>query len=143
MPDGESKTRDELVAAYKSLLQTYIDLRPSGTRLKIANALGKHKSFVSQITNPSYAVPVPSRHLPTIFAICHFSKEERETLLAAYAAAHPNQAEREIRQRSERGGAYRTLHIEVPLFDDPAQQHEVEDLIRSFAQRVIRLAGRD
>jgi hypothetical protein len=143
MPDGEPKTRDELVAAYKTLLQTYIDRRPSGTRLKIANALGKHKSFVSQITNPAYAVPVPARHLSTIFAICHFSKEERDSFLAAYTQAHPNQESQEIRSRPESGGPYHTLHIEVPLFEDQALQHEVEDLIRSFAQRIIRLAGRE
>ena len=30
-------SRDELVAAYKRLLQEYIDRRPSGLRLKIAS----------------------------------------------------------------------------------------------------------
>ncbi len=132
-------SRDDGVAAYKRLLQTYIDRRPSGTRLKIANALGKHKSFVSQITSPSYAVPVPEAHVGTIMTICHFSPEESAAFLAAYAAAHP---ERPQSPRSGQGAPYRKLHIPVPLFADPHTQHEVEKLIRSFAQRVIRLAKR-
>lgn len=132
-------SKEELVAAYKSLLQTCIDLRPSGTRLKIATALGKHKSFVSQITSPLYAVPVPEAHISTIMTICHFSPEERETFLAAYAAAHPDRSET---IRSETGGNYRRLEIDVPLFADPKTQREVESLIRSIAQRVIRLAKR-
>ena len=131
--------RQEPVAAYKRLLQGYIDRRPSGTRLKIANALGKHKSFVSQITSPSYAVPVPEAHVDTIMTICHFSAEERAAFLAAYAAAHP---ERPRSPRAGEGAPYRKLHIPVPLFADPHTQHEVEKLIRSFAQRVIRLAKR-
>ena len=71
------------IATYKRILRTYIDRRPSGTRQKIALTLGKHKSFVSQITNPSYASPVPAPHLNAIFEICNFSPEERKTFLGA------------------------------------------------------------
>ena len=106
---------------------------------EIANALGKNKSFVSQITSPSYAVPVPEAHVDTIMTICHFSAEERAAFLAAYAAAHP---ERPRSPRAGEGAPYRKLHIPVPLFADPHTQHEVEKLIRSFAQQVIRLAKR-
>jgi len=76
-------SRDELVAAYKRLLQEYIDRRPSGLRLKIARAIGKHRSFVSQITNPIYPIPVPARHLEAIFRICHLAPEEKQAFLAA------------------------------------------------------------
>jgi hypothetical protein len=134
-------SKDDLVAAYKEILQSYIDRRPSGTRLKIADAIGKHKSFVSQITNPSYAVPVPARHVATIMDICHFSPEERESFLAAYRAAHPNQS-RKVPPRAERRAGHHTLHVEVPIFDDPDTQQEVEDTIRQFARRVIALAQR-
>ena len=49
-------------------------------------ALGKNRSFVSQITNPAYATPIPVRHLETIFEICHFSpKPTRGRFLDAYA----------------------------------------------------------
>src|SRR5215470_12731857 len=103
MADAEigsrTSSRDELVAAYKRLLQEYIDRRPSGLRLKIARAIGKHRSFVSQITNPSYSIPVPARHLEAIFRICHLAPEERHAFMAAYEAAHPGHP-REGRRRS-------------------------------------------
>lgn len=136
------KSKEDLVAAYKETLQSYIDGRPSGIRLKIADAIGKHKSFVSQITNPVYPVPVPARHVNTIMEICHFSPEERQTFLAAYRAAHPNQS-RKLKPSTGRGAGHHTLHIEVPIFEDAATQHEVEDAIREVARRLIALARKD
>ena len=53
-------TRAKTAAHYKTILRNTIDRRPSGTRQKIALALGKNKSFVSQITNPAYLSPVPA-----------------------------------------------------------------------------------
>lgn len=137
---GSGRAKDELVAAYKTILRSYIDLRPSGIRLKIAEALGKHKSFVSQITNPTYKVPLPARHVGTIFEICHFSPEERQTFLAAYRAAHPNQS-RSVRENNPSGSTH-VLHIQVPAFGDSETQREVEETIRQFANRVIGLALR-
>ena len=92
----------EQVAAYKVILKEYIDRRPSGLRQKLATALGKHKSFISQITGPSYAMPIPVQHLATIFDICHFSPAERKAFLAAYAAAHPNALRRRAASRNPR-----------------------------------------
>jgi len=134
-----ANTKDELVAVYKKVLQSYIDLRPSGIRLKIADAIGKHKSFVSQITNPGYPVPVPARHVGAIMDICHFSPEEREAFLTAYRRAHPNQS-RKLQPAVLKRAGHHTIHIEVPLFDDLDRQHEVEEIIRHFARRVIDLA---
>jgi hypothetical protein len=71
----------EAVARYKSILQRVIDNRPSGTRQRLAGAPGKNRSFVSQITNPAYATPIPARHIETIFDICHFSPDDRQTFL--------------------------------------------------------------
>lgn len=127
------------VAAYKRLLKSYIDLRPSGMRLKIAEALGKHKSFVSQITNPAYAVPVPARHLETIFKICHFSNEERESFLAAYGAAHPNRS-RGLKEAPVARPPSRVLEIEIPTLADPDRQRRLEDAIRDVARRLSDLA---
>ncbi len=45
--------------AYKAILAQIIDDRPSGTRQRLAAALGKHRSFVTQITSPAYC------HAPT------------------------------------------------------------------------------
>jgi hypothetical protein len=51
-PAPQIASCDDAVRAYERLLQTYLDRRPSGTRQEIALALGKHKSFISQIANP-------------------------------------------------------------------------------------------
>jgi len=63
---------DRNVADYKVILRRVLDNRPSGTRLKLAAALGKNRSFVTQITNPAYLVPIPAKHVAIIFevAIC-------------------------------------------------------------------------
>jgi len=80
----------EAVAAYKRLLAAVIDLRPSGTRQRLAAALGKNRSFISQITNPAYLTPIPARHLDKLFEICHFSPDEKRRFIEAYTRAHPN-----------------------------------------------------
>src|SRR5438876_8457749 len=120
---AKPSSRDELVAAYKRLLQEYIDRRPSGLRLKIAKAIGKHRSFVSQITNPGYPIPVPARHLETIFRICHLAPEEKQAFMAAYDAAHPHHP-REARALPRRTRERRVIEIDLPLVDDPALERE-------------------
>ncbi|MEA2876627.1 MAG: hypothetical protein QOF14_1823, partial [Hyphomicrobiales bacterium] len=53
--DASEHTRDSgdsNVTSYKAILRRALDNRPSGTRLKLAAALGKNRSFVTQITNP-------------------------------------------------------------------------------------------
>jgi hypothetical protein len=79
----------EAVAEYKRMLSEVLDRRPSGTRQRLAAALGKNRSFISQISNVIYPTPIPYGHLETIFEICHFNREERERFLTAYARAHP------------------------------------------------------
>ncbi|MBC8035779.1 MAG: hypothetical protein H7X89_00975 [Rhizobiales bacterium] len=79
----------EAVAAYKRILATVIDRRPSGTRQRLAAALAKNRSFISQITNPLYSTPIPVNHLEVIFEICHFSADERSQFNDAYIRAHP------------------------------------------------------
>ena len=73
--------RQERIAAYKTTLRRFIDQRPSGIRRKIAEVTGTHKSFISQITNPSDATPLPARHIDGIFAVCHLSPEEKQAFL--------------------------------------------------------------
>ena len=65
------------IADYKRLLQAVCDNRASGTRGRLAVALGTNRSFVSQLANPVYAMPIPAQHLETIFEVCHFSPAER------------------------------------------------------------------
>ena len=142
MSDAVSRPVDraEAIANYKRILRTYIDRRPSGTRQKIALTLGKHKSFVSQITNPGYASPVPAPHLNAIFEICHFSPEERKTFLGAYRAAHPKQGE--VGPGTPGADKAYDLRIRVPVLDDPKLQKELEATIRQTASRIIALVTR-
>ncbi len=130
----------ELVADYKRILQELINRRPSGTRMKIAKAINKNKSFVSQITNVAYTIPVPARHLNTIFDICRFSAKERETFLKAYTAAHPNYQYRvePIAPKNQQSNK-RRLVIETPILEDPALQSKVEKMIEDFAEQLFSL----
>ena len=140
-PRSKTPGRDELVAAYKRLLQEYIDRRPSGLRLKIAKAIGKHRSFVSQITNPSYPIPVPARHLEAIFRICHLAPEERQAFMAAYDAAHPGHP-REGRRSPRKGRERRVIEIELPVTDDPELEREMEEFLRHMARQLEKFARR-
>lgn len=79
----------DAVAEYKRMLSGVLDRRPSGTRQRLATALGKNRSFISQISSEAYTTPIPFNHVETIFEICHFSQLERRKFLDAYAHAHP------------------------------------------------------
>ena len=128
---------DDPVGAYKSILRDLIDLRPSGTRQRIAAALGKHKSFVSQITNPAYTVPVPAKHLTTIFELCHFSPDERRQFLEAYRLAHPGRHLQPVGRDVE---LPTRLEIEIPVLKDARRQAELIENIRLYAESAVALA---
>ncbi|MFO1039203.1 MAG: hypothetical protein U1E45_20355 [Geminicoccaceae bacterium] len=133
---AEPADRAEAVARYKTLLRGFIERRPSGLRGRLALALGKHKSFVSQITNAAYAVPIPAADLPIICEICHLLPAEREQFLKLYRQAHP---ERGARLPARSPGRHE-LRIAVPAFRSAAVAREVESLILDAAGRIIRLA---
>ena len=135
MAEGGAAARAEAIAGYKSLLRSFIERRPSGLRGRLASALGKHKSFVSQIASPAYSVPIPADDLPIIFELCHLSPQERRGFLALYRRAHPERAGRRAAapQRHE-------LRIALPEFRSAATARDVEALIRDFSGRIIRLA---
>lgn len=84
-PESEAEAQ---IRAYKTVLNEVLDQRPSGTRQRLADALGKHRSFVTQITSPTYTTPIPQKHVATILSVCHFGPAERETFLTAYRLAH-------------------------------------------------------
>lgn len=79
----------QAMALYKGILRDVLNARPSGTRQRLAMALGKNRSFITQIANSASAVPVPAQHLQQIFELCHFSSTERDRFMAAYQTAHP------------------------------------------------------
>lgn len=125
------------VAAYKRLLKAFLDRRPSGIRQKLASALGTHKSFISQVTNPTYRVPLPAQHVTAVMRICHFSPDERQQFLAAYRAAHPGVP---LADHEPAGEGPLVVRIEVPDLGDAEKQRQVGDAIRDMAARIIALA---
>jgi len=80
------------VANYKTILRSVIAERPSGMGQRLSDALGKNRSFISQISNPNYKIPVPYKHLEDIFKVCGFSMDQREAFLEEYCLAHPKYA---------------------------------------------------
>jgi len=124
------------VVGYKTFLRDCLNRRPSGLRQKLAVALGKHKSFVSQITSPSYSVPIPAGDLATIFEVCHLSPHEQAHFLALYERAHPGRSARASRALKHP----HELRVAMPAFRSEATAREVEAAIHEAAARIIRVA---
>jgi hypothetical protein len=135
----EEESRGELgtsagVAEYKAILQRVLESRPSGTRQRIAAALAKNRSFVTQITSPAYDTPIPARHVDLILEICHFSPAEREAFLAAYYRAHPS------RQAGPHGARRMRAHtIYLPDLGTSERNHEMDALVGEFVQKLTEL----
>lgn len=125
------------VKQYKARLSALIDRRPSGTRQRIADALGKHRSFVTQVLSTAYATPLPVRHVPVIFSVCHFSAEEKRQFLDDYHAAHP-----EKREEMEDDAAPRHLSLMVTDFRDERKNRMFDEAIAEFAHRMAALMGK-
>ena len=128
----------EAVEEYKRILQSVLDARPSGTRQRLAEKLDKNRSFISQIANPAYAVPIPAQHLEAIFAVCHFSPEQRGAFLAAYARAHPGRHEIARAPRP-----IRRIQVEVPDLGSAARNRRIDELFAELARRIAGLTTRD
>ena len=127
----------ELIAAYKAILRDVLDKRPSGMRQRLAEALGKNRSFISQITNPTYSVPIPAAHIERIFEICHFLATEKAEFMAAYRRAHPNRAPGNSGDKR-----WREIVLRVPDLRDRARNKELDELMKEMLQRVLRLMER-
>jgi hypothetical protein len=121
------------VAAYKRILKAILDNRPSGARQRLAVALGKNRSFVSQITNPAYAVPVPAQHLETILQVCHATPAERSALLEAYRRAHPRRPLAAVPR------SLRRVVLELPDLGSAQRNQALEDALAEHARRLVRL----
>lgn len=133
--DSRSAAESNPVCQYKRILEEVLDNRPSGTRLKLANALGKNRSFVSQIANPAYSTPIPAQHLQTLFDVCHFSQEERRAFLKAYALAHPR---RHLPNRDK--SPLRSIAVTVPDLGDPGRNRAIDDMLADFARKLCQMA---
>jgi hypothetical protein len=122
------------VADYKRLLQQVLESRPSGTRRRLAEALGKNRSFISQITNPNYSVPIPARHIESIFETCHFLSGQKAQFLEAYARAHPQRF-----PDSSAPARWRELTLRVPDLRDRGKNRQLDELLKDVALRLERL----
>ena len=129
---ASEKPPQDAVAAYKRMLAAIIDRRPSGTRQRLATALAKNRSFVSQITNPGYSTPIPASHLPQIFEVCHFSAIERQEFARLYARAHPRKM---LAETAARGGQT----IDLPDLGDETRNRKLHGLVSAFVRDVARL----
>jgi hypothetical protein len=129
---------DDPVKTYKLRLSALIDKRPSGTRQRIADALGKHRSFVTQITSTAYATPLPAKHVPVIFTVCHFNAEEKRQFLEDYHVAHP-----EKREEIEGGRPLRHMSLMVMDLGDDDRNRLFDEAIAEFAHRMGALLGKD
>ena len=96
--------------------------------------MGKNRSFVSQISNSTYPVPVPIQHLNTIFDVCHFPPGAKTAFLQAYARAHPRRMGRLAENPRERSI---TLHL--PDLGSSKRNGQVDALTQEFARRLIAI----
>ena len=128
-------SREELVASYKKLLRDIIDRSPSGLRLRLAKELSTHKSFISQITNPLDPTPIPARHLPALFRLCHPTPDEERAFLSIFRVAHPNRAPKMLdKQTLER--RTKQIKVAIPVSSNPEQQQAIEVYVADFARRL-------
>lgn len=130
------ESMEDPIISYKTILAQIIDNRPSGTRQRLAAALGKHRSFVTQITSPAYSTPLPARHLATIFRVCHFSPVEQARFVEAYHAAHPGKLpEFGISE------GLRSLSLMVPDLGDDKKNRLLDEAVTDFVQKIATLLG--
>jgi hypothetical protein len=132
--DGQGEA--SAVAAYKRIFKEVLDSRPSGMRIRLAHAMGKNRSFVSQISNPAYPVPVPVQHLNTIFEVCHFPPAAKEAFLRAYARAHP-------RRHLTKAPRDRTMTLHLPDLGSAKRNGKVDALLQEFALRLVAILQGD
>ena len=131
---GEESASTAGVAEYKAILQRVLEARPSGTRQRIATALAKNRSFVTQITSPAYDTPIPARHVDLVMEICHFSPSERDAFLAAYGRAHPS------RHTAPRAEPRTRAHVVyLPDLGSEEKNRKLDGLIGDFVEKLAGL----
>ncbi len=134
MADAGSRNKPgaDPVAAYKEMLAQILERRPSGTRQRLATALAKNRSFISQITNSSYPTPIPPGHLAQIFETCHFSAAEKREFTRLYAEAHPKKMLNIATPRP-------TLSVQLPDLGDEELNRKLHGLVSGFVRQIVKL----
>jgi len=123
------------LAAYKQILRQALERRPAGIRRRLADVLGKNRSFISQLANPNYSTPIPAPYVEPIFAVCHFSQSEREAFLLAYEHAHPGRL-----ARPSPAVPLRRVEFHLPDLGCEARNADLERLLQDLAFRLANLA---
>ena len=126
----------EAVAEYKRVLAEVLDHRPSGTRQRLAAALGKNRSFISQICSEAYATPIPYGHLTAIFEICHFNQVERARFLTAYSRAHPRRPHMSIEPQRLKAHT-----IYLPDLGSNGANEKLHKLVTDFVREMAQAIG--
>jgi hypothetical protein len=122
------------VAAYKQILRDVLEQRPAGVRRRLAEMLGKNRSFITHLSNPIYSVPIPAQYVESILAVCHFSIGEREAFLAAYERAHPGRLARPTARTT-----WRTFTLRLPDLNDPDRNAQLDRLVQDMGVRIAHL----
>ena len=135
MKDNEPETElIEAVAEYKGILAGVLDQRPSGTRQRLAAALAKNRSFISQISNPTYPTPIPANHIDVIFEICHFSPAEKKQFMDAYKRGHPK------RFATHTDAQHLKAHtVYLPDLGDEARNEQLHSVVSDFVRPIARV----
>lgn len=136
MSTAESRDKIDLIAAYKKILKDILDVRPSGTRQRLATTLGKNRSFVSQMANPAYAMPIPAQHLETIFELCHFSDEQRKLFLSQYDRAHAGKTKLDLVR-----SANRRVILDVPDLGSAERNAEFDVMLDGIIGQLARFSN--
>jgi|RhiMetdeSRZDD1v2_1073273.scaffolds.fasta_scaffold40720_6 hypothetical protein len=126
----------EAVVEYKRILAEVLDRRPSGTRQRLAAALGKNRSFISQICSAAYPTPIPQGHVETIIEICHFNQVERTRFLTAYSRAHPRKLH--MAPEPQRLKAH-TIYL--PDLGSSVANDRLHKLVTDFVRELARTVG--
>jgi len=133
--DGERSSDVNWVAQYKKILLRVLDTRPSGMRQRLADSLGANRSFISQITNPAYPVPVPARHVELIFDVCRFPDADRRAFLEAYEKAHPGRLPKSTRSSPH----MRHVTLYLPDLGDAQKNAALDKIVSETVARMTAL----
>jgi len=131
---GEPIELGTAVSAYKQILRNVLEQRPAGIRRRLAEVLGKNRSFITHLSNPVYSTPVPAQYVESILAVCHFSAAEREAFLAAYEHAHPGRLARPSART-----VWRRVELQLPDLNNPDRNAQLDRLLQDMGVRLAHM----
>ena len=138
-PAAARSARPPAWPSTRPILQRVLEARPSGTRQRIAAALAKNRSFVTQITSPAYDTPIPARHVDLVLEICHFSPAERDAFLRRL----PPRASEPARRRPRDAPRLRAHIVYLPdLGSRREATRQLDALVGDFVQKLTELIVR-